>query len=76
MVSVTFRFEHQMFFHSLYCFFFRSGDISTLQVDAIVNSTNESLSESNPVSDKIFSRAGSQLKEELCSDIKGWLFIL
>ncbi|XP_044743634.1 protein GDAP2 homolog [Chrysoperla carnea] len=45
------------------------GDISTLQVDAIVNSTNESLSDSNPVSDKIFSKAGSQLKEELYSDV-------
>lgn len=46
------------------------GDISTLQVDAIVNSTNESLSENNPVSNRIFARAGSQLKEEIHMDVK------
>lgn len=47
------------------------GDISTIQVDAIVNSTNESLSDNNPVSNRIFARAGSQLKEEIHFDIKG-----
>jgi O-acetyl-ADP-ribose deacetylase (regulator of RNase III) len=50
---------------------FRSGDISALQVDAIVNSTNESMNESNPVSDRIFQRAGSELKEEINLDIRG-----
>ncbi|KAH0813264.1 hypothetical protein GEV33_009527 [Tenebrio molitor] len=48
-----------------------SGDISALQVDAIVNSTNESMNESNPVSDRIFQRAGSELKEEINLDIRG-----
>lgn len=47
------------------------GDISTLQVDAVVNSTNESMSDSNPVSDRIFQRAGSDLKEEINLDIRG-----
>jgi hypothetical protein len=47
-----------------------SGDISALQVDAIVNSTNESMNESNPVSDRIFQRAGSELKEEINLDIR------
>lgn len=47
-----------------------SGDISALQVDAIVNSTNESMSESNPISDRIFQRAGSELKEEINLDIR------
>lgn len=47
------------------------GDISTLQVDAIVNSTNESLSDNNSVSNRIFARAGSQLKEEIHLDVKG-----
>ncbi|CAH1109856.1 unnamed protein product [Psylliodes chrysocephalus] len=47
-----------------------AGDISSLQVDAIVNSTNESMTESNPVSDRIFLRAGSELKEEINLDIK------
>ncbi|CAH0558831.1 unnamed protein product [Brassicogethes aeneus] len=47
-----------------------TGDISSLQVDAIVNSTNESMSDSNPVSDRIFQRAGSELKEEINLDIR------
>lgn len=47
------------------------GDISSLQVDAIVNSTNESMNDSNPVSDRIFQRAGSGLKEEINLDIRG-----
>lgn len=47
------------------------GDISSLQVDAIVNSTNESMTDSNPVSDRIFQRAGSDLKEEINLDIRG-----
>ncbi|KAJ8968103.1 hypothetical protein NQ314_002457, partial [Rhamnusium bicolor] len=47
-----------------------SGDISSLQVDAIVNSTNESMNDSNPVSDRIFQRAGSELKEEINLDVR------
>ncbi|XP_056644503.1 protein GDAP2 homolog [Diorhabda sublineata] len=47
-----------------------TGDISSLQVDAIVNSTNESMTDSNPVSDRIYQRAGSGLKEELTLDIR------
>ncbi|KAJ8982771.1 hypothetical protein NQ317_018183 [Molorchus minor] len=47
-----------------------SGDISSLQVDAIVNSTNESMSGSNPASNRIFQRAGSELKEEINLDVR------
>ncbi|KAL3279993.1 hypothetical protein HHI36_017499 [Cryptolaemus montrouzieri] len=47
-----------------------NGDISALQVDAIVNSTNESMTDSNPISDRIFQRAGSELKEEINLDIR------
>nr|XP_022909356.1 protein GDAP2 homolog isoform X2 [Onthophagus taurus] len=47
-----------------------SGDISSLQVDAIVNSTNESMTDSNPISDRIFERAGPGLKEEISLDIR------
>ncbi|XP_057666225.1 protein GDAP2 homolog [Diorhabda carinulata] len=47
-----------------------TGDISSLQVDAIVNSTNESMTDSNPVSDRIYQMAGSGLKEELTLDIR------
>lgn len=51
--------------------FFRTGDISSLQVDAIVNSTNESMTDSNSVSDRIFERGGSGLKEEIALDVRG-----
>ncbi|XP_049821406.1 protein GDAP2 homolog isoform X2 [Aethina tumida] len=47
-----------------------TGDISSLQVDAVVNSTNESMSDSNPISDRIFQRAGSDLKEEINLNVK------
>lgn len=46
------------------------GDIASLQVDAIVNSTNESLNDSNPVSVNILRRAGPRLKEEIKSDVR------
>ncbi|KAK9884888.1 hypothetical protein WA026_009124 [Henosepilachna vigintioctopunctata] len=47
-----------------------NGDISSLQVDAVVNSTNESMTESNPTSDRIFQRAGTELKEEINLDVR------
>lgn len=47
-----------------------TGDISRLSVDAIVNSTNESLTERNPVSDRICARAGPALKEEIRQEVK------
>lgn len=43
-------------------------------MDAIVNSTNESMTDSNSVSDRIFQRAGSGLKEEIRLDIRGIFF--
>lgn len=48
------------------------GDISLLNADAIVNTTNETLSDSNSVSNRIVSRAGPGLLEEL-KTIKGIL---
>jgi O-acetyl-ADP-ribose deacetylase (regulator of RNase III) len=58
-------------FYSLVNFVCRTGDISRLSVDAIVNSTNESLTERNPVSDRICARAGPALKEEIWQEVKG-----
>jgi O-acetyl-ADP-ribose deacetylase (regulator of RNase III) len=52
-------------------FFYRTGDISLLSVDAIVNSTNESMLERNPVSDRICARAGPAIREEIRQDVKG-----
>lgn len=42
-----------------------------LQVDAIVNSTNESMNDSNPISSRILQNAGSELKEEINLDVRG-----
>lgn len=47
-----------------------SGDISSLQIDAIVNATNESMTDSNPVSDRIYERAGPGLKEEISLEVR------
>ncbi|XP_059475099.1 protein GDAP2 homolog isoform X3 [Neocloeon triangulifer] len=46
------------------------GDISLLNVDAVVNSTNESMTERNPVSDRIYSQAGQELLDEIQNEIK------
>ena len=40
-------------------------------MDAIVNSTNESMSERNPVSDRVCARAGPALREEIRQEVKG-----
>ncbi|XP_062525983.1 protein GDAP2 homolog isoform X1 [Bombyx mori] len=41
------------------------GDITSLRVDAITNTTDETLTESNEVSDRIMQVAGPDLKEEI-----------
>lgn len=42
-----------------------------VQADAITNTTDETLTEKNIISDRIFSRAGPGLKQELLNEIKG-----
>ncbi|CAG5041242.1 unnamed protein product [Parnassius apollo] len=44
---------------------FWQGDITTLDVDAVTNTTNETLSECNAVSERILQVAGPDLKEEI-----------
>ena len=44
--------------------FFRLGDIASLQVEAVVNPTNESLTDKNPISQRLNEVAGPELKEE------------
>ncbi|XP_004365513.1 ganglioside-induced differentiation-associated protein 2 [Capsaspora owczarzaki ATCC 30864] len=46
------------------------GDITSLSVDAIVNSTNEALRDKNPLSEYIFARAGPELRAE-CDRLEG-----
>lgn len=50
---------------------FRTGDISILQVDAVVNPTNETMDDNSPMCQRIFSRAGSALRIEIFNEIKG-----
>ena len=45
-------------------FSFRTGDIAMLQVEAVVNPTNESLSDKNPISLRLYEVAGPELREE------------
>lgn len=49
----------------------RDGDMTTLEVDAITNSSDETLTESNSISERIIAVAGNQLKEELSTTVKG-----
>ncbi|PKU32458.1 ganglioside-induced differentiation-associated protein 2 [Limosa lapponica baueri] len=43
----------------------RKGDVALLNCTAIVNTSNESLTDKNPVSESIFMHAGPDLKDEL-----------
>lgn len=45
--------------------------MTTLEVDAITNSSDENLTESNSISERIIAVAGNQLKEELSTTVKG-----
>ncbi|KAF4517404.1 hypothetical protein B566_EDAN005013 [Ephemera danica] len=47
-----------------------AGDISLLNVEVIVNSTNESMNEHNSVSDRIFAQAGQGLRDEIKHEVK------
>ncbi|XP_055839103.1 protein GDAP2 homolog isoform X2 [Episyrphus balteatus] len=46
------------------------GDITLLEVDAITNTTDETLTESNIISDRVLAAAGNQLKDEIQNHIK------
>ena len=48
----------------------RNGDVTQLNAEAIVNSTNEALNDRNLVSDRILMRAGPGLRKELRTVVK------
>ena len=48
---------------------FREGDITKLNCDLVVNSTNEALNDKNPISERIHRVAGPLLKEEVRNDL-------
>lgn len=47
----------------------RSGDIASLQVEAVVNPTNEGLTDKNPITVRLFEMAGPELREECKTQI-------
>lgn len=47
----------------------RVGDIASLSVEVVVNPTNETLTDKNPVSSRLMEVAGPELKEECKSQI-------
>lgn len=49
----------------------RSGDVTLLNTEAVTNSTNESLSDKSPMSERMLSKAGPDLRRELKTNIKG-----
>lgn len=53
------------------CISNREGDISLVQADVITNTTDETLSERNIISDRILQRAGAGLRRELLTEIRG-----
>ena len=50
---------------------FRNGDITALRVDAIVNPSNETLDDKNPVSNHIHRAAGPELLTYCKKEIRG-----
>ncbi len=48
---------------------YRSGDIASLCVEAVVNPTNEGLTDKNPISTRLFEMAGPELRDECKSQI-------
>ena len=47
----------------------RVGDVASLSVEVVVNPTNETLTDKNPVSSRLLEAAGPELKEECKSQI-------
>ncbi|XP_051174986.1 protein GDAP2 homolog isoform X1 [Leptopilina boulardi] len=47
-----------------------TGDISVLQVDAVVNPTNETMDDNALTCQRIFARAGSGLQKEIYNEVK------
>lgn len=45
--------------------FYSNGDVALLNCTAIVNTSNETLTDKNPVSDSVHRYAGPELRDEL-----------
>ena len=52
-------------------FCFREGDVTKLEAQAIVNSTNEALTDRNPISERIHEMAGPELAAECRQQLQG-----
>lgn len=55
--------------HDSHVICYRVGDIGSLSVEVVVNPTNETLTDKNPVSSRLFEVAGPELKEECKTQI-------
>lgn len=53
--------------------YFRSGDITTLNIHAIVHSTNERLNDKSPETELIYSKGGKELVDDIKNNVKGKL---
>lgn len=58
-------------FKKMCFYFYREGDISLIESDAITNTTDETLTEKNTISNRIFQRAGPDLYDEILNDNRG-----
>lgn len=58
-------------FHLMRLSIYREGDLSLIQADAITNTTDETLTERNVISNRIFRRAGPGLREEIANESRG-----
>lgn len=65
-----FWFYSNGFFTFVWLLPFRDGDITELEVDAITNVTNESLDDTNIISERILAKTGDQVKHDLMENIQ------
>lgn len=56
----------RLYWYDIICTFnYRKGDVALLNCTAIVNTSNETLIDKNPISDSIHRHAGPELRDEL-----------
>jgi hypothetical protein len=51
-------------------FFCRCGDVTTLNVHALVHSTNEKLNDKSPETEKMYDKAGPELMDEIKKNVR------
>ena len=64
--NYLFIFRYTLLPHTL---LHRNGDMTLLRVEAVVNPSNETLTDKNPISLRLFEAAGPELREECKTQI-------